>query len=84
MRSWLTLCLLVSACSGREATPEQACARQAEDAPTVRELVLKGMGNPNFQWSNEERLKLARRDATLACLRGRGLAAKGGVERRQP
>jgi hypothetical protein len=75
--------LLLAACSGGAApgTPEQACASQANDDPVVKELVMKGAGTMQFQWDNEQRLVLARRDATLRCLRARGLAPKGGVER---
>ena len=81
----LALCLLLAGCAAAGGnTPEQACAREADDTPTVKELVIKGVGNPQFQWENGERLRLARRDATLACLQARGLAAKGGVERPRP
>ena len=84
MRALTALLVLLAGCAGRAPQdPQQAaCAAQAEDAPAVKELVRKGLGNPNFAWSNERQLNDARSDATLACLRQRGLAPRGGVERR--
>lgn len=77
----VALCLLLAACSGGGGnTREDACASQANGDPAVKELLMKAAGTPQFEWENEQRIKLARRDATLRCLRARGLAPKGGVE----
>jgi hypothetical protein len=78
----VALCLLLASCSGPAAdTPEGACVRQANDDPAVKELLMKAAGTQQFEWDNAQRIKLAQRDATLRCLRARGLAPKGGVER---
>ncbi len=80
MKRACALLLLLAGCGGGSAA-EEACARQANDAPAVRELIIKGAGNPQFQLDNQRQLREARQDAGLACLRARGLAPKGGVER---
>jgi len=78
----VALCLLLASCSGPAAdTPEGACARQANDDPAVKELLMKAAGTQQFEWDNAQRIKFAQRDAALRCLRARGLAPKGGVER---
>jgi hypothetical protein len=79
----VALCLLLTACSSGAGTPEEACARQANDDPAVKEMLMKAAGTTQFEWENEQRIKLARRDAALRCLRARGLAPKGGVERQR-
>ena len=87
MRRAAMLLLLLGACSGGgEANDPQreACARQANEDPTVREMLMKAAGTSDYEWQNSERIRLARQDATLRCLRTRGLAPKGGVERPQP
>ena len=65
-------------------TPEQACASQANDDPQVKFLIMKGTGNTTFQEESQDALKRARQEATLTCLRGRGLVRPGGVERQKP
>ncbi len=82
---WLLLALLAAACSssGRapESSAEAACARQADDDPVVHETLGKAAGNLDWQWQNEGRIRQAKQDAVTNCLRRRGLASKGGVER---
>lgn len=90
MRRMLALALLLSGCSASPPSappsPEaEACARQANEDPVVREMLAKAAGNLDWQWQNESRIRIARQDATTRCLRARGLAPMGGVERlRQP
>ena len=81
----VALCFLLAACSGGGGpqTPEQACASQANDDPVVKQMVMKGAGTDQYFWDHADELRLARRDATLRCLRSRGLAPKGGVERQR-
>ncbi len=78
------LALLLAGCGAPEKPDEAACERQAENNPAVHELIIKGLGNPAFQAESQQSLALARRQATLACLRSRGLAPPGGVEPRRP
>ena len=66
------------------ATDQEACARQADDDPVVKELIIKGAGNPHFQLEGQDQLRAAQQDATLACLRSRGVCRAGGVERQKP
>lgn len=83
MRRALLLALLLAGCAKPD-TPEAACERQADGDPTVRLLVIKGLGNPAFLAGNQEELAFARRQAVVACLRARGLAPRGGVEPHRP
>lgn len=83
MKSVLALLLLLAGCAGSDATPEQACARQADDDPAVQEIQRQNAGTEQLQWEHQGKLRVARQDATLACLRGRGLIQKGGVERQR-
>ncbi len=46
------------------ATDQEACARQAEDDPVVKELIIKGAGNPHFQLEGQDQLRAAKQDAT--------------------
>ncbi|GAC1346318.1 MAG: hypothetical protein NVSMB18_28190 [Acetobacteraceae bacterium] len=83
MRPPFALLLLLAGCAGSDATPEQACARQAYDDPAVQEIQRQNAGTEQLQWENQDKLRIARQEATLACLRGRGLIQKGGVERQR-
>ena len=83
MRRALAAALLLAGCA-RPDTPEAACARLAENDPVVQELIIKGAGNPAFLAASQEELAFARRQATVACLRSRGLAPPGGVEPQRP
>ena len=78
--------LALTACAPATApmTDQDACARQANDDPVVKELIIRGAGNPHFQMEGQDQLRAARQDAALACLRARGLVRPGGVERQKP
>lgn len=62
-------------------TPQDICARAADDSPVVHEMLRIGAGAPQYLKDNDRKLQQAKQDAMLACLRTRGLAPKGGVER---
>ncbi len=78
------LLVLLAGCSTAEGPDQRACDRQAYDDPAVKELIIKGVGNPYFQNNSQEELRVAKQQARLACLRSRGLAPAGGVERQRP
>ncbi len=78
------LLLLLAGCGAAESPDERACDRQAYQDPAVKELILKGVSNPYFQNNSQEALSIAKQHARLACLRSRGLAPAGGVERQRP
>ena len=79
---WTALCLLLLAsCSGGGGnTPEEACARQADNDPAVTEALRKEAGNLDYLWQAGSQVRALRQQATIRCLRARGLAPKGGVE----
>ena len=86
MRRLVALCLLLAACASRDPPAVQACKAQANDDPEVRHLVAASAGSGSFARDHQYDLRDARRQATLRCLRARGLAPPGGVEapRREP
>jgi hypothetical protein len=63
---------------------QQFCQRQAENDAAVKEIILKGLGNQVYAAEHQDALKAAKQDATIACLRSRGVIAPGGVERQKP
>ena len=60
-----------------------ACERQANEDPQVIEQLRKAAGTESYFLQNQKLMKDTRGDAVLACLRARGLAPKGGVERQK-
>ncbi len=78
------LLLLLAGCGTNEGPDQRACDRQADEDPIVKQLILKGVGNPYFQNNSQQELSVAKQEARLACLRRRGLAPAGGVERQKP
>lgn len=86
MKSLLLPLLLLTSCGGRyvlspPATPEEACARAADDDPAVRTLREKIAGNPFWEFQHGNQIRQVRRDAITRCLAARGLVPAGGVER---
>jgi len=67
-----------------QATSQAQCEQQALDDPTVHDLTAKIAGANNtapFEWQRQ--LDEAKHQATMRCLRARGLAPAGGVERQR-
>ena len=81
--SLIALLLLVG-CGAAESPDQRACDDAVNEDPTVKLLIIKGVGNPYFQANSQDELSAAKQQARLACLRSRGLAPKGGVERQKP
>jgi ABC-type sugar transport system substrate-binding protein len=79
----LALLALLAACAP-EPPVERACDAAVDNDPAVKLLIIKGVGNPYFQAMSQDELKAAKQRALLACLRNRGLAPPGGVERQKP
>ncbi len=78
------LVLALAACASTPPSPERACESAANDDPKVKAIIIKGAGNPHAQLEDQDLLRAAKQDATLACLRSRGLIPRGGVERQKP
>jgi len=88
----LILLLLLSACA-RDAAPistadaarDAACESEVNKDPTVQDIIMKGAGSEHYMLENQDRLRLAKQRARLACLRSRGVLPKGGgVEAQRP
>ncbi len=79
----LALLALLGACAP-ETPVDRACDEAVDNDPTVKTLIMKGLGNPYFLDNSQDELKAAKQQARLACLRRRGLAPPGGVERQKP
>ena len=79
----LALLTLLAACAP-ESPVDQSCDAAVDNDPAVKQLMMKGLGNPFFLDSSQDELKAAKQQARLACLRRRGLAPPGGVERQKP
>lgn len=79
--------LLLAACTaaGPSKAPlgaaEDACASQADADPAVKADLGKAAGTLDWQWQHSGQIRQAKRDAITKCLRARGLAPRGGVER---
>lgn len=80
----LLLLVMLAACHSGEGPIERACDEAADNDPAVKLLIIKGVGNPYFQNNSQDELKAAKQQARLTCLRSRGLAPPGGVERQKP
>ncbi len=77
--------LALSGCAARDdSTPRGQCAAQAYDDPAVKDLRMRGLGNPDTAQALRPALDDAMRVATQRCLRARGLIAPGGVEKEKP
>ena len=79
----LVLLALLAGCAP-ETPAQRDCDKAANNDPAVKLLIMKGLGNPYILNSTQDELKAAKQDARLKCLRSRGLAPPGGVERQKP
>ena len=79
----LVILLAVFGCGAVDPTPQGECQAQAYDEPTVRDLRMRSLGNTNTAHELLPDLQDAERAATQRCLRARGLAPAGGVEKEQ-
>ena len=79
----LVLLALLAGCAP-ETPVERDCDKAVDNDPAVKLLIIKGVGTPYFQATSQDQLKAAKQDARLKCLRSRGLAPPGGVERQKP
>jgi hypothetical protein len=76
----VSLCLL-AACSGpADNSPQRVCARQSEDDPAVKQLVMLSGTNAPLEMELRPRLREARLKATNSCLAAKGIFVPGGVE----
>jgi hypothetical protein len=82
----LIVALLLAGCAAATTppTPQAACEREAQDDPVVRDMRMKGAGSPSYLAWEQERMRIAVQEATLRCLRARGIIRPGGVERPKP
>lgn len=82
MRRLLAACLLLASCASHDPPEVQACKAYASDDPEVKRLTAINAGSESFQaQQGQQELVDARQQAVLRCLRARGLAPPGGVER---
>jgi hypothetical protein len=79
----LLLLLLLAACDTGN-SPQAQCERQAMDDPAVREIYRTSNGDYTYADRDRPQLLAAKRDATMRCLRAKGLAPPGGVQTVQP
>lgn len=82
----LAALLALSACTATsgQLTDQQACERQANEDPVVKDMLLKAAGSPHYLLDEQDEIRAARQAATLRCLRARGVIRPGGVERQKP
>ncbi len=78
------LVLLLASCGGAPKGPEAECERQANNDPTVMSIYRGDQGDYTQPSPARSNLIWAKRQATLKCLRQKGLAPPGGVEPIRP
>ena len=78
------LTLGLAACGPTGDSPEAQCARQAEQDPTVQSIYRGNQGDYTQLGNARSNLLWAKRQATLKCLREKGLGPPGGVEPIRP
>jgi hypothetical protein len=73
---------MLAACSvgASDNSPQAQCARQAENDPAVVAIYTRTNGAYTQDQLLRDDLIFARRQATLRCMREKGLAPPGGVQ----
>ena len=82
MRVLLAL-LLLAGCASPSDPAAARCEAEADRAPAVQLLRMKGAGSETFMQGHMDDLRIARYDALQACQRGIGSGLRGGVERQR-
>jgi hypothetical protein len=80
----LAALLALAACGPDTSTPQGQCQAEAYQDPKVKEIRIRMLGNAGLQSELAPALDDALHAATLRCLRARGLAPPGGVEKEMP
>ncbi len=81
----LALLPLLAACAAKPpATPQAECEAAAFDDPVVKQFIIRRTAMVEDTEYLLRDQKLAERDATVRCMRQKGLAPPGGVERMTP
>ncbi len=80
----LAALLALAACGPDTSTPQGQCRAEAYNDPKVKDIQIRMLGNQMLQSQLMPDLNDAVHAATLRCLRARGLAPPGGVEKEQP
>ena len=79
----LTGCSVPGPTEGSTSPQVLACRQQAYDDPQYKLQKSIATGTDWYGWWHEDRVNNAYNDAVTNCLRQRGLAPKGGVERQR-
>jgi len=72
------------ALGGSDNSPQAQCERQANDDPAVLEIYSRTNGAYTQSGTVNQDLVAALREATLRCMRQKGLAPPGGVQPVRP
>lgn len=82
----LLLAVLLAGCAGTDAMPDPQCREAADRDPQVKDKRASNAGKAGIDLTERDRndLALLQKDAYTRCLRLRGLAPPGGVERVRP
>ena len=88
MRPWPVSLLLfaLAACSPRasDSSAQAQCERQVGDDPKVDEIYSRTNGWYTYPYQTHDELVMAQRQATIRCLREKGLVPPGGVQAVKP
>jgi hypothetical protein len=80
----LLLGLLQACGSSADNSPQAQCERQADSDPKVVEVYTRSNGAYTFDPKVRNELLMAKREATMRCMRAKGLAPPGGVQMVEP
>jgi hypothetical protein len=80
----LGLAMTACAFGASDNTPQAQCERQAMEDPAVAEIYTRTNGYYTMSGTENADLVAAKRQATLRCMRQKGLAPPGGVQPVKP